>query len=307
MNVAVCAITYQRPEGLRRLLGGLNQLTFKKIKAPKIEVIVIDNDAGGSAYSICESMKPDFRWSIRCFDEPRRGIPFARNKAIASRGKADFIAFIDDDEVPDPHWLEELLIVQQTKKADVVAGPVLPYFKDQSVPSWMAKFFERKRHSTGEVLEFAFTNNVLIRSKIFQQIENRFDERFALTGGSDKQFFIRVHRLGYTIIWADQAVVHEWIPQSRTNIKWILQRGYRLGNTDGLCAIDQADASIVQILARIVWRFVKMILAILFIPVSIVLGRYIFLKNLRSVCRSAGIIAGLANQPYQEYRVTHRM
>ena len=306
--MAICAITYQRPEGLKRLLDGLNQLTFKKIQVPELEIIIVDNDADGSARSICENVKQHFNWSIKYYVESRRGIPFARNKAIASRDKTDFVAFIDDDEVPEPMWLEELLFVQQQSKADVVAGPVLPYFKDQNVPSWTAKFFDRKRYSTGEVLKVAYTNNVLIRSEIFKKMDILFDERFALTGGSDKHFFVRVHRLEYKIVWANEALVHEWIPKSRANIKWILQRGYRLGNTDGLCEIDQSsDASSFLILTRAVWRFVKMILAILFIPVSIVLGRYVFIKNLRSICRSAGIIAGLANKPYKEYRVTHRI
>ena len=42
--------------------------------------------------------------------EGRRGIPQARNAAVAvALERADFVAFIDDDEVPSPLWLAELL------------------------------------------------------------------------------------------------------------------------------------------------------------------------------------------------------
>ena len=38
-----------------------------------------------------------------------------------ARGR--WLAFIDDDEVPEPEWLAELLRVQRTCGADAVRGP----------------------------------------------------------------------------------------------------------------------------------------------------------------------------------------
>ena len=35
MRVAVCVITYRRPEGLKRLLNGLNELVFDKSPASR--------------------------------------------------------------------------------------------------------------------------------------------------------------------------------------------------------------------------------------------------------------------------------
>ena len=44
MLVALCCITFRRPEGLGRLLDGLNQLTVHKNPEPEICVVVVDND-----------------------------------------------------------------------------------------------------------------------------------------------------------------------------------------------------------------------------------------------------------------------
>jgi GT2 family glycosyltransferase len=52
----------------------------------------------------------------------------AVSAGIHAAASADSVAFVDDEEVPDPRWLQELLIVQSRYGANVVCGPVLPVF-----------------------------------------------------------------------------------------------------------------------------------------------------------------------------------
>ena len=93
MNVAVCIITYKRPDGLTRLLKGINALTFRG-ERPGLRVIVVDNDEAASGRKTCDAVQPDLSYKLEYFIEPRRGIPFARNKAVAvAKHMADFIAF----------------------------------------------------------------------------------------------------------------------------------------------------------------------------------------------------------------------
>jgi glycosyltransferase involved in cell wall biosynthesis len=304
MKISICIITYKRPESLVRLLRTFQQFTFIKCERPIIELIVIDNDVIGNAANLCKTISLELNMEVKCFTEIQRGISYARNKAVESVSyDADFIAFIDDDEIAEPAWLDELLFTQERHNADVVTGCVLPYFIN-NVPRWIQKgaFFERERYPTGQVLDWARTGNVLIRRKIFDQI-GKFDERFALTGGEDTHFFMRVHRAGYKIVWSNEAVVYEWIPATRITTRWILQRAFRNGNSFILCNKDLSPLIVTLFwTARGFWRIFKGVLGI---PFVLFFGRHRIVKSLQSAFNGAGIIAGMMNINYKEYRRTH--
>jgi succinoglycan biosynthesis protein ExoM len=236
MIVSICFITYNRPQGLKRLLEGLNQLTFNQIETPQIEVIAIDNDPKGVAQKICTDIKNDFQWILKTDIESKRGISYARNKSISlTSPETDFVAILDDDEVPKPNWLEELLLVQQEYSSDIVAGRVISRLP-KDIPNWIVKgkFFQHKSRMTGQLRPIAYTNNVLIKGEIIRNLERVFDERFALTGGEDSELFLRLKAMNYKIVWADRAVVEEWVSPNRTNLAWIIKRGYRSWSTYSL-------------------------------------------------------------------------
>lgn len=303
IKVAVCVTTYRRPEGLRRLVNGLERLTFDKCEPPDIEIVIVDNDSRGSARGFCDSVRSSLCNPLNYYIESKPGIAHARNKAVNRAEKdAAFIAFIDDDEVPDPTWLDELLYVQQTYVADIVAGPVVSYF-DQPVPAWITEggFFDRPRLPTGCSLQIVRTGNVLIRSEVFSLMQKPFDERFALTGGEDTHFSMRAHALGYKMVWADEALVHEWMPRSRANAKWILRRSYRGANMFVLCELEFKPTARVWGV-RSVTSTIRIVQGLVFLLRSIFSGRHTLIKALQHISRGVGMLVGLAGGRYEEYR-----
>lgn len=228
-RVCVCIATCRRPDGLRRLLRGLAGQEFRG-DAPELTFVVVDNDPtpGSETRAVVDELSADLPGSLVPVDEARRGIPHARNAGLDHAGDVDWVAFVDDDEVPSAGWLQELLTVAQRTGADVVTGPVVPHFAVPP-PRWAidGRFFERERHPTGTALGVAYTHNTLLRGRL---AGSRFDGAFALSGGSDSEYFRRLHRAGARIVWADDAVVTEWIPASRVTVAWIVRRSYRVGN-----------------------------------------------------------------------------
>src|SRR5215469_8442858 len=73
IRVAVCVATFRRPRPLETLLGALSQLSFAKVPAPAIQIIVVDNDATQSAEPVCRRLA-NSPWLIRYECEPQRGI-----------------------------------------------------------------------------------------------------------------------------------------------------------------------------------------------------------------------------------------
>jgi succinoglycan biosynthesis protein ExoM len=299
LRIAISIGTFQRPQLLQRLLAALCDLRFNKIATPTIAVIVVDNDLARTAEEICEGV--DLPGTIQYVCEPRRGIARVRNRAIREAGDFDFLVFIDDDEIPDSRWLDELLATQAQFSADVVSGPVLPIFNDDA-PEWVktAGFFDRPIFDTGSLIERCSTNNVLIRKSVFASVSG-FDERFHLTGGEDTHFFSQVRRAGHSMVWSRDAIVRESVPPRRANLAWILRLGYQSGNSWVLCelALDNRTRvwwmRLLKSLAHIVNGTAAFLL-------SLLSGKAAMVRSLRRICLGVGMLAALLGRRFLPYR-----
>src|SRR5581483_6193872 len=230
-TVAICIPTCRRTDQLRRLLQSLQVLTFEKVLEPEITIIVVDNDPRLSARPVVAEFLSR-RYRLRYRTESRPGVSYARNTAIEAGRAADFIAFLDDDQLAAHQWLDELLTAQSALDAAIVAGPILPRF-ESAPPAWLHgnAFFRGRRHATGTRLNSVAAGNVLISKQVFRALFPAwFDPRYSLTGGEDTQFFRRSAEAGFPVIWADDAIAYESIPSTRISREYLLSRARSGGN-----------------------------------------------------------------------------
>ena len=239
-HVAICACTYRRPAGLAALLEAVARQRFVRRTPSRLSVVIVDNEGSDEAMRLCDQFRFAAGIPIRYVHEARRGISHARNRLLDEvAADCDFIAMIDDDEIPEPDWIEQLLEAQEHSGADVVEGRVVPVFAE-GAPSWIVqgRYFGwhhdlNDAHAPGErvypELEEARTNNVLLKGAAVRTLGFRFDPRFGLSGGGDVVFFRALHAVGCRIVYGPDARVRDMIPLERTNLRWLWRRWYRVG------------------------------------------------------------------------------
>lgn len=304
MRVAVCVSTYQRPKGLGRLLSALDELEFRD-KPPEIVIIVVGNEIDRSAEAVCSQAEKKLQWAVRYCVEPRRGVASARNTALREAlPDNDFIAFIDDDSVPQPDWLDELLVTQRAYRADVVTGPVLPHFIEPP-PAWVVKGrnFDRRRFPDGRLVKVAFTSNVLVRAALFNETGMLFDERLNLFGGEDDLVFRSFAEAGYRIVWADRALVHEWIPANRTTVGWVLRRSFSVGNSTTFTFLElrPSFSTVAKLFGR---GIAETVFGAGMLVTGLLRGMHAMVGGARHMAYGTGLITAIGGIRYREYRIT---
>jgi len=200
----------------------------------KYEIVVVDNSPERSAEDAVRQMIGRHGVPIRYLSEPRQNISLARNTGI-DHSSAEFIAMIDDDERAAPDWLDHLVATIRMFDADVVIGPTVPVF-ERAMPPWLQEnyneFDRRSNHSTGTILERGLSGNTLLRAATCIAKNNRFLPELGRSGGEDTDFFMRlVKRMGCKIVWCNEAVVDEFIPESRVTPVYLMRRKLRSNQT----------------------------------------------------------------------------
>jgi glycosyltransferase involved in cell wall biosynthesis len=227
--VSVIIPTFHRPDGAL----AATRSVFAQVGVTSFEVLLVDNDAAGSAGKVARDLAAlapvPFRYAV----EPAAGVANARNTAVGlARGA--FIAFLDDDEVATPNWLAGLLAAQQATGADVVFGPIEAVLgAGASEPrSYFQQFFSRRMPSGPDRLiekPFGCGNSLLKRASALV-VERPFEVSTNETGGEDDLLFQDIKARGGRFGWAATALVHEIVPDERASWRYFTRRSFAYGH-----------------------------------------------------------------------------
>ncbi|MBL6854310.1 MAG: glycosyltransferase [Alphaproteobacteria bacterium] len=305
-EVSVAIPTFRRPLGLQRLLAALAQLDT----AASVTVLIADNDSDKhEGFDLCEALRSKgYRWPLRAVIVAERGIAAVRNALVANAladPKTDFVAMLDDDEWPEPRWLDRLLAEQTKTNAGAVQGSILFAF-DEKPAAWMRSFdgVSDIRHASGPADMLQGAGNILVtRTALERLTQPWFDPAFALGGGEDFDFFMRLKQAGATFAWSDEAIAHSSVSDTRITMGWALKRAYSIGNSDMRVFLKYRPTA-----AARAAELVKIAGAFLFAPVLFLANAFDDARRadaLRRLWRAAGKCAALFGHRYDEYAVTH--
>jgi len=239
-----------------QLAGCLRKLAGQDY--PDFEVVVVDN---APTTDEVRAVARDAALDCRYVREDRPGLSRARNAGVgAARG--DLIAFLDDDEEADPHWLAELLRgFRSGDDIGCVSGMILPAALDTQAQEWFEQFgghskgrgftpavFSARHGHKGQsplypLPPFGAGGNMAFRREALAAIGG-FDVALgagtAACGAEDTYAFSRVLLGGYRMAYQPSALVRHHHYGDPAGLSRQL-RGYGTGLTAYYAALIRRD------------------------------------------------------------------
>lgn len=201
---SVVVPTYDRPE---RLAACLDALARQSRPAASFEVVVSDDGSARMPTAIVDWFRDRLRLTL--VTGPNAGPATARNRG-AARARGRYLAFVDDDCLPEPGWLESLERRFAAAPDALIGGgianalPENPYSSaTQLIVSYVYDYFER----VPAPYRFFNTSNLAVGADGFRRLGG-FAEDFALPAGEDYDLCHRWQHAGGRTLYAPEARVH---------------------------------------------------------------------------------------------------
>lgn len=208
--VSIIIITCNRPFLLEHCLQRVFDQPY-----PRKEVIVVDSSAGNESEQVVARFPEVISVRLR---GQRNNMPLARNEGMAA-SKGDIIAFIDDDSMVYPTWLQAMVDAYQDETVGAVGGRITrrpePYCdQDAGSPILLvkpsgvsvAKDFDLVSEATIDV-DHLVGCNMSFRRKALLQVGD-FDSNYTLTNYREEtDLFIRLKKAGWRILFVPAVAV----------------------------------------------------------------------------------------------------
>ena len=199
---SVVVPTYRRPEPLAACLRSLDALDYPR---DRFEVIVVDDGSGAPPTPGPDALPPAL--DVHVITQPHAGPATARNTG-AARARGDYLAFTDDDCMPEAGWLRALAARAGPGADQAIGGRTVNALSDNSYANatqlLLDYLYEWQAEHGGA--GFFASNNLAVPTALFRA-RGGFDTDFPLAAGEDREFCHRWARSGGRLVYAPDAVV----------------------------------------------------------------------------------------------------
>jgi glycosyltransferase involved in cell wall biosynthesis len=239
IQVTIVIPTHGSAPYLTKVLSGLEAQTYRNF-----EVIIVDNNKAKQKFD----KLPSFDYDLKVIHESRIGLSIARNTGIAY-AQGQYVAFLDDDAVPEPIWLDELISGFIRYNTSVIGGAVKLVLPDD-LPLWFVPelriflaelLYEGKDIPNIDEAKYIVGANMCVKKSIFNLIDG-FSASFGRVGrmlrsSEELEFCRRVQKAKYRVSFVYSAQVNHHISPERIQKKYFLSRAYWQGRSDAMLEI----------------------------------------------------------------------
>lgn len=194
--------TYNRPDHLMNCLQALAHLDYP---GKCFEVIIVDDGGNIPLEPIISRFHNQI--SVTLLRQKNSGPAMARNYG-ASRAQGEYLAFTDDDCMPDPNWLQALAYSLKESPDCLCGGKTINAFADNyyaMATQLLSDYLYEHYNPTQKIGGFFLANNIAVDRKRFHEIEG-FDP--TLRFGEDRDFCYRWGGQKYPFRFVPEALVY---------------------------------------------------------------------------------------------------
>lgn len=219
------------------------------------EIVVADNHPDRLAAGMVAGLTSPV--PLRHVPAGSRNIAQARNLGIAAAHGA-FIAFVDDDEAPEPGWLAAHWNCLQRTGADAAFGPKYPVFEGGQAPDWDpdGAFYttDFRLPDDAEIRPLDWwppqarglgTGNSMLRRATCLPGPAPFDEEFGRAGGEDSMLLLGLAKQGRRFVWCASARVIEFNEAGRLTPGYMARRVQRSARHSAAVRLAISDNKLV--------------------------------------------------------------
>ncbi len=303
ISFAVC--TYNRA---RQLPAVIRAMRAQDCDFP-YEVLVINNNSSDDTQAVLEALAKEPGAPLRVVKESQQGIAYARNRALEEALGSDYMAFIDDDEIPNDSFLRAAFDALSREGADCVGGPVRVKFPGDQRPEWLVDellpFLAETDYGDsaqwmGKQDSALWTANIAYRMEIFRNDSSlRFDCRYnrkgkGVGGGEDVLMYKRFLDMNLRIRYRPDMVVDHYIEEWRLTRRYFLQLHYANGKRKGCYEMPMSREGV--LFGAPVYLYRQLLMHLINTLFAVVRADKNRLRIAMNLTHCAGLIAGQRRQ-----------
>ncbi len=232
-TAVICCYTLDRLDDIHAAIRSALDQTRK----PDELLIAVDHNQ-----DLLSRLQQDLGSSVSfVLNDGLQGLSETRN--IATRAAiGDIVAFLDDDAVAEPDWLEKLVAPFSDARVAGVGGAAVPLWQNGHGPTWLPEELYwivgcsykgmpvqdgRIRNPLG--CSMAFRKDALGRAGMFEVYIGGIGQR--LKGGEEAELCLRMaNRIPECLVLYEPAsIIHHKVPAARTTLKWAITKSYQEG------------------------------------------------------------------------------